>query len=160
VRHYRSKVDFLTLLLLVVAIFMVDTAAMAVSMEAVTRYYPLATAAALLAVISFAAVLLLFLFPVRYTIDDTSLHVRSGVLRWCIPLANLHGAQPVLNAWPAPALSARRLVLEYSKGRRVRRLHLSPRDPAGFLADLSHRDPGLHLEGQELVRRSGDLLRL
>jgi hypothetical protein len=160
VRYYRSKVDFLTLLLLVVAVFMVDTAAMALSMEAVARYYPVATAAAFLAVVSFAAVLLLFVFPVRYMVDAAEVRVRSGLLRWRISVAHLHAARPVRNVWPAPALSSQRLVLEYSRGDRVRRLYVSPRDPEGFLADLVGRDPGLHLEGEEVVRRSGDVLRL
>lgn len=159
-RLYRSKVDFLVLLLLVVAIFMVDTAAMSVGMEAVTRYYPLATFAAFLAVASFAVVLLIFLFPVRYTIGEEELRVCSGLLRWRIPIEFVHAARPVRNLYPAPALSSRRLLLEYSRGDRVRRLYVSPRDPAGFLADLAACDPGLHLVGDELVRQSGPVLRL
>ncbi|MFH1571279.1 MAG: PH domain-containing protein [Gemmatimonadota bacterium] len=159
-RHYRSRVDFLTLILLVAAIFMVDTAAMGVAMQAVTSYYPYASFAAFLGTAGFAVALLLFVYPVRYSLGDGELQVRSGVLRWRILLEEIHAARPVHNLWPAPALSSRRLRLEYSRGSRVRTLYLSPQDEGAFLDDLASRDRGLQREGDEVVRRGGRILRL
>lgn len=72
----------------------------------------------------------------RYTIDGTSLHVRSGPFRWTIPLRDIRLITPTRDLASSPALSLDRLRIEYSGGRV---LLVSPRERDTFLRDLQDR---------------------
>jgi len=158
VKRYRSRIDFLPVVFNVAVIFMVDTAAMLVSMEAVTRYYPYAVFATFIVIVAVPAALLLLLIPVRYHLAPDQLVLRSGVLRWRIPVADILRARLVRNVWPAPALSMMRIRIEYQHGQKVGVAHLSPPDRRGFLTDLAACDPGMRLEEDTVLRQSGKVI--
>jgi hypothetical protein len=72
----------------------------------------------------------------RYTLDDTTLHVRSGPFSWRIPLAEVTGTAQTSNPLSSPALSLRRLRIDYGAGRS---LMISPRDEDDFVRELEAR---------------------
>jgi hypothetical protein len=72
----------------------------------------------------------------RYTLDDTTLHVRSGPFSWRIPLAEVTGTAQTSNPLSSPALSLRRLRIDYGAGRS---LMISPRDEDDFVRELETR---------------------
>lgn len=71
-----------------------------------------------------------------YRIDDERLAIRSGPFRWSIPLDQIASIQPTNNPLSSPALSLDRLEITQASGRTIR---ISPRDQAGFLAELNGR---------------------
>lgn len=137
---------------------MVDTAAMLVSMEAVTRYYPYAVFATFVVVVAVPVALLLLLIPVRYHLASDQLVLRSGILRWRIPMVDILRVRLTRNVWPAPALSMMRLRVEYQHGQRIRSAYLSPPDRHGFLTDLAACDADLRLEEDAVVRHAGKII--
>jgi membrane protein YdbS with pleckstrin-like domain len=89
--------------------------------------------------------------PTRYTITDTELVVRSGMLRHRIPLAAIHRVYPTRNPLSAPAWSLDRLGVEYAKKRGRPLALISPQRREEFLALLATR-AGLVRQGRELRR--------
>jgi len=76
------------------------------------------------------------LLATRYTLDVTSLRVRSGPFFWVIPLKEIRAVTRTDDRRSAPALSLRRLRIDYGAGRSIM---VSPREEAQFLADLRAR---------------------
>ncbi|MDA0337081.1 MAG: PH domain-containing protein [bacterium] len=157
-KHFRSKIDFIPVLLLVLAVFLLDTAAMGFAIPAMANVANLAPFALFLIATFVPVLLVLALYPVRYHMSGRELVVRSGLLRWTIPLADLHRACLARDLRPAPALSMDRIRLDYQSGARVRSLYVSPVDPLAFLAALVERDKGLGDDGGDVVRHSGPVL--
>lgn len=157
-RHFRSKVDFIPVLLLVLAVFWLDTAVMGFAVPAMAKVDNLAPFALFLVATFVPVLLVLAAFPVRYHLSGRELVVRSGLLRWTIPLADLHRACLARGVRPAPALSMDRVRLDYQFGDRVRSLFVSPVEPVTFLAALVERDRGLGFEDGDVVRFAGPIL--
>lgn len=158
-KYYRSKVDFIPVLLLLLTVFLVDTAAMGFAVPVMASVDNLAPYALFL-VASFIPILLAFAaIPVRYHVGPREIVVQSGVMRWTIPLGDLHRATVMRGIRPAPALSIERIRLDYQKGDRVRALYVSPVEQRAFLAALVQRDRGLgYDEDQDVYRHSGPVL--
>jgi hypothetical protein len=93
-------------------------------------------APALLGIVAGVGLPCWLLLGTTYALDDTTLRVRSGPLRWRIPLADITGTAPTSNPLSSPALSLRRLRIEYGAGRS---LMISPRDEDDFLRELGAR---------------------
>ncbi len=89
------------------------------------------------------ALLLAVSWPLRYVIDDGALHIRMGLVRWRIPLAQIDAAAPSRALWRGPALSLRRLRIDYRTAAGAARVFISPRDRQAFLDDLVARAPDL-----------------
>jgi Bacterial PH domain len=53
----------------------------------------------------------------RYTLDSATLTVRSGPLRWTVPLSEIHSVTPTREPRSSPALSMDRLRIDYGHGR-------------------------------------------
>ena len=159
-KQYHSRMDFLTVLVNLLAVFIIDAAALFASSKALVRETGLGSFGLFIGAVAAPVALLLFFFPVRYFLGDSQLVVRSGVLRWRIPVENIHRAVRLRSIVPSPALSLERIRLDYSKGSRVRRIFLSPADRTGFLNDLAMLDPGLHHDQNGLVRLAGRILPL
>ena len=157
-RHFRSKVDFIPMLLLVLAVFLLDTPAMGFAIPAMAHVDNLAPFALFLVAAFIPVLLVLAAFPVRYHMSGRELVVRSGLLRWTIPISSLHRASMGRGVRPAPALSMDRIRLDYQRGERVRTLYVSPVEPQEFLAALVERDKGLGFDDGEVVRYSGPIL--
>ena len=157
-QHFRSKVDFIPVVLLVIAVFLLDTAAMGISVPAMDTAIGLWPFALTLWVTFVPVLGLLAVLPVRYHLSARELVVRSGLLRWTIPVVDLHRACRQRSVRPAPALSVDRIRLDFQRGDRVRALFISPADPEQFLQALARRDKGLDFDDGDLVRRAGPIL--
>lgn len=128
---YRSKIDFWALPLLAVVPLIPAVAAL-------LTHAPVAY-------LSFSIVFLLYVllvFPVSYRLLPEALEVRSGVLHWRIPYAQMRSIRPARSVLAAPALSFDRLDLRYGANGQAL---ISPNDRQSFLADLHARAPHLQL---------------
>ena len=74
-----------------------------------------------------------------YTITATELLVRSGPFRWRIALRDITRVESTRSVLSAPALSLDRLRIDYGRGSAIL---VSPRDRAGFVAELEQRRGG------------------
>ena len=158
-KQHRSRVDFLFALLMLVGIFLVDLAAMGTSMV-FHLAAPHAIFMSLVGVLCLPVLVLLFLLPMRYTLTSDELMMRSGLLRWHIPLSAIMAAKTRRSLRPAPALSYHRLRIDYREGNRSRSIDLSPRDRNRFLSDLVSVDRGLVWQADGVVRQTGQILPL
>jgi len=78
-----------------------------------------------------------FAWPVRYTIDDDVLIVRSGLIRYRIVLGSIVRVEWSHSPVSSPAWSLKRLRVVFRTGRNINsELLISPRDREEFLADL------------------------
>jgi hypothetical protein len=92
--------------------------------------------------------------PTSYTLTSTELIVRSGLIRWRLPLDGIRRVYPTRNPLSSPAWSLDRLAVEYGASRM---LLISPARKTEFLQDLQVR-AGLESRGVELARpRAGGL---
>ena len=73
------------------------------------------------------------LFFTRYTILDKTLLVRSGGLRWSIPLKEISDIAPSKDPKASPALSLDRIRIDYGKNKYIL---ISPKNKDEFLIDL------------------------
>lgn len=74
-------------------------------------------------------------WPCTYTLTDSHLVVRAGVVRQRIAYRDITGAERSRSLWAGPALSLRRVKVSYA-GRFVL---LSPRDRGRFVEELRCR---------------------
>ena len=99
------------------------------------------------------AVLLRWLMtPLYYEITRSQLNVRSGPLRWSIPLESVAEVYPTRSPLSSPALSLDRLAIRYAIGNSVGALLISPEDKTTFLHELESAEPRLKLVGNALKR--------
>ena len=159
-KQYRSRVDFPVVLVNLISVLFVDVAGISAASRAFVPEGGLIALALFLLAVTVPVAVFLFFFPVRYLLGHSELVARSGVLRWCIPLENIHRAVLVRSVVPSPALSYQRIRIDYSKGTSVKRIFLSPADRSAFLDDLAQADPGLVREHDGVLRRSGRILPL
>lgn len=73
------------------------------------------------------------LLGTRYTLQPDQLTVRSGPLKWRIPVADISAITPTRSTMSSPALSRDRLRIDYGPGRWVM---VSPRDKQRFIKDV------------------------
>jgi len=74
-------------------------------------------------------------WPCNYTLTDTHLVVRAGIVRHRIAYRDITSAQPSRSLWAGPALSLRRVRVTYA-GRFVL---ISPRERKRFIEELQRR---------------------
>ena len=90
--------------------------------------------------------------PTRYTIAERELEIRSGMLRYRIPMDAILRVYPTRNPLSAPAWSLDRLGIEWRKGRARSLALVSPVRREQFL-ELLARHAGLVASGGELRRQ-------
>jgi hypothetical protein len=76
------------------------------------------------------------LLGTHYTLDDATLKVRSGPLRWTVPLKGISKVEQTRTLASSPALSLDRIAITYD---RFSQVVISPHDREAFLSDLEHR---------------------
>lgn len=69
------------------------------------------------------------LFSTHYTVKAGVLVVRSGPLKWSVPLSDIKSVHPTRSVLSSPALSLDRLEIRYGHGKSVL---VSPKDKEGF----------------------------
>lgn len=87
----------------------------------------------------------------RYIVADDVLEIRSGPLRWKLPLGSIESVVPehgIDVSATSPAWSLDRLRITTKDGDWL----ISPRDKGAFLDALGARDAGLRRESDRLVR--------
>ncbi len=102
----------------------------------------------------YVGLLVVLAYPVHYEITTSSLRIRSGLLRYQIPLSSIESVRPTRNPLSAPAWSLDRLRIDYRKNDRLRFALISPENKMSFLRTLIQRTVNLELSGNEVVRRT------
>jgi len=90
------------------------------------------------------------LYGTDYTIGGEYLVIRSGPLRFCVPLRDIESVEPSRSPLSSPACSLDRLLIRWERGRR--RILISPEPKSGFLLALSQHCPQLRHEGSHLTQ--------
>ncbi len=159
-KRYRPRIDTMPLILLLLATFIVDVAAIGVISPVLGQERPWSPLLWFLIATGVPVVLTFTIVPVRYRLDHHQLEVRSGLsIRWRIRVSEIHRIVPVVSLRPAPALSVQRLRIDYLDGTKVRSLQIAPHEPHQMLRELVAIDGQLHLEEEgALVRHGGRVL--
>lgn len=94
--------------------------------------------------------------PINYEVRRDDLVLRSGVVRWSIPLSSIVEVKPLhglkLGYTVAPSLG--RMQVNYLKNGARNTVLISPKDQDAFLQDMASKSPGLVKEGDGLARHS------
>jgi membrane protein YdbS with pleckstrin-like domain len=143
---FPTKIDRWLVVVLLGALTAMLVSAVAVARTAQT---PAQLMAALCTPLLPVGLVALLSWPTRYELHADELVIRSGVIRYRIPYADIRGVAPSRNPLSAPAWSLDRLRIERARGYAL----ISPRDRAGFLEALAARTPQLVREGEQLVAR-------
>jgi membrane protein YdbS with pleckstrin-like domain len=77
----------------------------------------------------------LFAYPCDYTLAESELVIRSGVIRQRIAYRDITGIEKSGSLWAGPALSLRRVKISYAGRFQL----ISPREREEFIDDLSSR---------------------
>lgn len=123
---FRSKIDTWLILVLVLS------AAVALSAAGGTlrQTYGMALLVPI-SIVAIGAVLPMWILAdTKYSILGGTLHIRSGPFSWKIPIASITSITPSSSLISSPALSLKRLRVEYGAGKSVL---VSPIDPQGFI---------------------------
>ena len=75
-----------------------------------------------------------------YTVTNYSIEIRSGPLRWSVPLRDISRMEFTRSPLSSPALSLDRLRIQYTAGKLIM---ISPENRERFLADLRSRGVGV-----------------
>lgn len=81
-----------------------------------------------------------FLRSTRYTLTSAELRIVSGPFIWTVRLADIERVSRTSSVLASPALSSKRLRIDYGRGRSVM---ISPDDEEKFLRELEIRRPGV-----------------
>ncbi len=134
--RFRSKVDALLVVPLVVGLGL----SLLLIVGGLAEGRPLAGAIVPIGLLLAIAPLLL----VSYTLTEDEIIVRSGWLRWRMPLQRIQALKATRQMWSSPALSLDRIEIRTDRGLW---LMVSPADKGGFISAVRQRVPGVKLEG-------------
>jgi hypothetical protein len=129
---HASKIDLWLIAVTALSVATSTGALLAVSLKGGVPAAVLASTALLLLVAGIGLPLWVLL-GTRYELTPERLLVRCGPFRWTVPLREIRAVTPTRSPLSSPALSLDRLRIDYGRGSSVM---ISPRDKAGFLADL------------------------
>ena len=108
------------------------------------------------------SLILWFLTGTRYEITETSLIIRSGPIRWTVPLDAIEEVVPTEKRHMGPewgfSLSLRGLRVRYRtrSGRLTWPIRIAPQDRAAFLLELTERQPALLVKDDGSLHRSAN----
>lgn len=104
--------------------------------------------------VAVGALILWLTYPLYYEITALEVRVRSGVIRWHIPIEAIEEVSPTNSALSSPAMSLDRLSIIYSVKGASRALLISPDNKAGFIRELASSAPHLQMSGDGLKRKT------
>jgi len=128
---FRSKIDAWLLIVLVGAAILTLVAAGG----AVRQASGMAVLVPVLVVAIGASLPIWILASTSYTVEDRTLHVRSGPFTWHIPVSSITSIKPSNSPISGPALSLTRLRVEYGSGKSIL---ISPADQQAFLRAIEN----------------------
>ena len=88
----------------------------------------------------YGAIIWALAYPVYYEITAFHLLIRSGCLKFQIPLSTIEMVRPTRNPLSAPAWSLDRLRIDYKRNNKPRIALISPEDKSRFLRELTQRE--------------------
>jgi membrane protein YdbS with pleckstrin-like domain len=97
-------------------------------------WLPLSIAAMMIVIICIVAV------PTRYEVTPDRLVIRSGLLYWEVPLAEIESVTPTSNPLSSPAWSLERLEVKWMRAGSTRSIIISPQRAEEFLREVADRD--------------------
>ena len=129
---FRSKKDWWVVAFIVCMSGLLIQLLLTMQAKGTMQQYPLHTAVYIL------TVLLLWwpIFNTRYQISATELNIRSMFLRWQIPLQDIQRISASQDLSAAPALSIKRLKIEYVQEGKAKFVMVSPKDQQVFTQAL------------------------
>ncbi|MCZ6732996.1 MAG: PH domain-containing protein [Gammaproteobacteria bacterium] len=101
----------------------------------------------------YGAIIWTLAYPVYYEITASHLLIRSGWLKFQIPLSTIETVRPTRNPLSAPAWSLDRLRIDYRRNDRIRIALISPENKARFLNELLERAANLERQGHQVVQK-------
>ena len=147
--RYSTKIDTWIVVLLAGAV----TLPIAIAIVGYLRigpspavWLPLLIAAMMIFIICIVAV------PTRYEVTPDQLVIRSGLLHWEVPMAEIVSVTPTSNPLSSPAWSLERLEVKWIRAGRTRSILISPQRTQDFLRDVADRDRTLVIADGRLRR--------
>ncbi|WP_376695529.1 PH domain-containing protein [Wenzhouxiangella sp. EGI_FJ10305] len=136
---YKSHIDTWLLAALLAAMGLALLAALEVIVVADRSAWWIAPIAAVLGV----GLPFWLLVDTKYRLDEKELRISSGPFRWRVLLSTIQSVEPSANPIASPALSLKRIRIDYGAGQTV---YISPRDREAFIKELDRlrADAGRH----------------
>ena len=129
---FRSKKDWWLLAFVICMSGLLLQLLLTMQAKGTMQQYPLHTAVYVLTII----ILWWPLWSTRYVMDNGVLTIKSLWLSWKIPLSEIQSIQPTDHSIIAPALSLKRLRIDYTDGGVQKFILVSPKDQTAFIQVL------------------------
>ena len=129
---FRSKKDWWLLAFVICMSGLLLQLLLTMQAKGTMQQYPLHTA------VYVVTILILWwpLWSTRYVVDNGILTIKSLWLSWKIPLSEIQSIQPTDHSIIAPALSLKRLRIDYTEGGVQKFILVSPKDQTAFIQVL------------------------
>ena len=125
---FRSKKDWWLVAFLICMRGLLLQLLLTMQAKGTLQQYPLHTAIYILTII----ILWWPLWSTRYVLENGVLSIKSLWLSWQIPLSAIQSIQPTDHSIIAPALSLKRLRIDYREDGVQKFVLVSPKDPTAF----------------------------
>jgi len=129
---FRSKKDWWLLAFVICMSGLLLQLLLTMQAKGTMQQYPLHTAVYVLTII----ILWWPLWSTRYVVDNGVLTIKSLWLSWKIPLSEIQTIQPTDHSIIAPALSLKRLRIDYTEDGVQKFVLVSPKDQTAFIQAL------------------------
>ena len=129
---FRSKKDWWLLAFVICMSGLLLQLLLTMQAKGTMQQYPLHTAVYVLTII----ILWWPLWSTCYVMDNGVLTIKSLWLSWKIPLSEIQSIQPTDHSIIAPALSLKRLRIDYTEGGVQKFILVSPKDQTAFIQVL------------------------
>lgn len=128
---FRSKKDWWVVAFIICMSGLLIQLLLTMQAKGTMQQYPVHTAVYVLTVL-----ILWWPFNTRYQITKTHLNIRSMFVRWRIPLVEIQRVSASQDLSAAPALSIKRLKIEYIQNGQCKFVMVSPKDQQAFAQAL------------------------
>lgn len=132
---FRSKKDWWLLAFVICMSGLLLQLLLTMQAKGTMQQYPLHTAVYVLTII----ILWWPLWSTRYVMDNGVLTIKSLWLSWKIPLSEIQSIQPTDHSIIAPALSLKRLRIDYTDAGVQKFILVSPKDQTAFIQVLQSK---------------------
>ena len=131
-QKFRSKIDWWVLAFLVCMTGLLVQLLLTMQAKGTMQAYPVHTAVYLLTIV----VIWWPVWNTRYRVSEDCLTIRCLFLSWRIPLAQIQKVSPTNNSVASPAMSLKRLKIDYQQDGVNKFVLVSPRHPEQFCAAI------------------------
>ena len=135
---FRSKKDWWLLAFVICMSGLLLQLLLTMQAKGTMQQYPLHTAVYVLTIL----ILWWPLWSTHYVVDNGVLTIKSLWLSWKIPLSEIQSIQPTDHSIIAPALSLKRLRIDYTEDGVQKFILVSPKNPTAFMQVLQPNKNG------------------